>query len=167
MFATGEETILGIDRQPVNANELLASGASGNEIDGRPWLLDCREVSRLLGIGRTKAYQMMTRTELPLVRIGRSVRVPRAALSTWISAKLVTGPEDEIRDGLGREHAGSAQIPGSNPRPPTIVRTLLGAGDDRQPDRAFNRFRGIAASKAVRTLPGSSGDISDACACII
>src|ERR1700687_3835775 len=92
----------------MNANELLASGTSGNEIDGRPWLLDCREVSRLLGIGRTKAYQMMRRTEVPVVRIGRSVRVPRGALRTWISGTLVTGPEDEIRDGLSKGRTGSA-----------------------------------------------------------
>ena len=93
----------------MNANEsLVASGASGNEIDERSWLLDSREVARLLGIGRTKAYQMMTRTELPVVRIGRSVRVPRAALSTWISTKLATGPKVEIRDGLSRGRTGSA-----------------------------------------------------------
>src|ERR1700693_4888260 len=96
-----------MNRQPMNADELLASGASGNETDGRPWLLDCNEVSRLLGIGRTKAYQMIRRTEVPVVRIGLSVRVPRGALSTWISAKLATGPGDEIREGLSRERAGS------------------------------------------------------------
>ena len=51
-----------------------------------PWLLDSREVSRLLGIGRTKVFQMMARTELPVVRVGRCVRVPREALCVWIDA---------------------------------------------------------------------------------
>jgi excisionase family DNA binding protein len=55
-------------------------------------LLDSREVSRLLGIGRTKAFEMMARAEIPVVRIGRSVRVPRAALADWISIR--TAPID-------------------------------------------------------------------------
>jgi excisionase family DNA binding protein len=52
-------------------------------------LLDSREVSRVLGIGRTKAFEMMARAELPVVRIGRCVRVPRDALAAWIRDKTV------------------------------------------------------------------------------
>jgi excisionase family DNA binding protein len=50
------------------------------------WLLDSRDLSRLLGIGRTKAFQLMARAEVPVIHIGRSVRVPRAALERWIEA---------------------------------------------------------------------------------
>ncbi len=50
-----------------------------------PWLLDSREVSRVLGIGRTKVFQMMARAELPVVYLGRSVRVPRQALEEWVN----------------------------------------------------------------------------------
>ncbi len=53
-----------------------------------PWLLDSCEVSLLLGIGRTKTFQMMARAELPVVHLGRCVRVPRAALQTWILDQL-------------------------------------------------------------------------------
>ncbi len=49
-----------------------------------PWLLDSRAVSRLLGIGRTKTFQMMATAELPTVRIGRCVRVPRESLLHWV-----------------------------------------------------------------------------------
>jgi excisionase family DNA binding protein len=48
-------------------------------------LLDSRDVSRLLGLGRTKVFEMMARSELPVIRIGRCVRVPREALMEWIS----------------------------------------------------------------------------------
>ena len=47
-------------------------------------LLDSRDVSRLLGLGRTKVFEMMARSELPVIRIGRCVRVPRDALMEWI-----------------------------------------------------------------------------------
>jgi len=49
-----------------------------------PLLLDSRDVSRLLGIGRTKVFQMMARAELPTIRLGRCVRVPQAALDEWV-----------------------------------------------------------------------------------
>ncbi|TME54077.1 MAG: helix-turn-helix domain-containing protein [Chloroflexi bacterium] len=52
-----------------------------------PWLLDSREVAHLLGIGRTKAFQLMLRQELPIVRIGRCVRVPTDGLATWIASR--------------------------------------------------------------------------------
>ena len=58
-------------------------------------LVDSREVARLLGIGRTKAFQMMARDELPVVRIGRCVRVSRAGLERWVteqSSQLTSEP---------------------------------------------------------------------------
>jgi len=48
------------------------------------WLLDSRDVARRLGIGRTKTFQLMASGELPTIRLGRCVRVPAAALQSWI-----------------------------------------------------------------------------------
>jgi len=141
----------------MNADELLASGASGNEkeIDGRPWLIDCREVSRLLGIGRTKAYQLMRRTEVPVVRIGRSVRVPRGALSTWITAKLATEPDDEILVGLSLGPTSSAsRLLDKTYEAQTSTST--GADDDDAPwlldSREVSRLLGIGRSKAFQMM---------------
>ncbi len=47
-------------------------------------LLRATEVATALGIGRSLAYQMIAAGVLPTVRLGRSVRVPRAALEDWI-----------------------------------------------------------------------------------
>jgi excisionase family DNA binding protein len=55
-------------------------------------LLDSRDVSRILGLGRTKVFAMMARAELPVVRIGRLVRVPRSALMAWIESETVCEP---------------------------------------------------------------------------
>ncbi len=38
----------------------------------------------MLGISRTKTFQIMASAELPTVRIGRCVRVPREALRYWL-----------------------------------------------------------------------------------
>ncbi len=56
-----------------------------------PLLLNSREVARLLCIGRTKAFQLMASGELPVVRIGRCVRVSRAAVGEWIDGQVEQG----------------------------------------------------------------------------
>lgn len=48
----------------------------------KEWL-SVTEVQQVLGIGRTKAYRMVTSGEIPAVRIGRLVRVNRAELDAW------------------------------------------------------------------------------------
>ena len=52
-------------------------------------LLDSRDVARLLGIGRSKVYMMLALGQLPTVRLGRCVRVPRPALERWLEAETV------------------------------------------------------------------------------
>ncbi len=48
-------------------------------------LLRVHEVAWLLGIGRSKTYELIARGDLPSLRIGRLVRVPRHALEQWIA----------------------------------------------------------------------------------
>jgi excisionase family DNA binding protein len=43
------------------------------------------ETARLLGISRTHAYELVTRGELPHVRLGRRIVVPRHAIETLLS----------------------------------------------------------------------------------
>ena len=45
------------------------------------------EVSELLGIGRSRAYELIASGILPSIRIGSSVRVPVEALRAWIDAQ--------------------------------------------------------------------------------
>ena len=52
-----------------------------------PLMYRADEVATALRIGRSKAYAMMASGELPTVRLGRAVRVPRAALEAWIRAQ--------------------------------------------------------------------------------
>jgi len=47
-------------------------------------LLRIEEAAKVLRLSRAKAYSMAQRGELPVVRIGRAVRVPAAALQRWV-----------------------------------------------------------------------------------
>ena len=46
--------------------------------------LSLKEVQQLVGIGRTKAYELVTTGELPAVRIGRCIRINRRELDEWL-----------------------------------------------------------------------------------
>jgi len=48
-------------------------------------LLRGREVAEALGVSRALAYRWMADGTLPVVRFGRAVRVPQAALRGWIA----------------------------------------------------------------------------------
>ena len=47
-------------------------------------LLKPMEAAEILGIGRSRMYEMLAQGELPSIRIGRSVRIPVDALQLWI-----------------------------------------------------------------------------------
>ena len=50
-------------------------------------LLRPTEVAELLGVSRTKAYQLIQDGRIPVVRVTGSVRVPHRALMAWIAAQ--------------------------------------------------------------------------------
>ncbi len=68
------------------------------EEEMEPLLLRAGEVARLLCLGRSKVFAMLAAGELPTVRFGRSVRVPRVALERWI--------EERTQQASGTGYAG-------------------------------------------------------------
>jgi excisionase family DNA binding protein len=55
-------------------------------------LLTAEDVAHRLSVGRATAYELMASGVLPVVRIGRSVRVPAQALDKWIEGKAKNPP---------------------------------------------------------------------------
>jgi excisionase family DNA binding protein len=49
-------------------------------------LLRLDQVADLLGIGRTTAYAMAAKGDLPVVRVGRQIRVRPEDLEEWLRA---------------------------------------------------------------------------------
>jgi excisionase family DNA binding protein len=50
-------------------------------------LLRVREAAQITGYSTAFMYTILARGELPVVRVGRSIRIPADALATWIRAK--------------------------------------------------------------------------------
>jgi excisionase family DNA binding protein len=83
-----------------------------------PLLLRATEVGKLLGLGRSKVFAMVAAGQLPAIRIGRSVRVPREALERWVREQTVAVDEGndavismDVRPHLQRR----GQTPSRNP----------------------------------------------------
>lgn len=54
------------------------------QLSSAPLLLKPVEVAELLGVSRSKVFAMLAAGELPVVRLGRVVRVPRRDLEAWL-----------------------------------------------------------------------------------
>jgi excisionase family DNA binding protein len=65
------------------------------DVQGLPPALTMRDVQDYLGISRPKTYELAHTRGFPVVRFGRTIRVPRDAFLRWIDEKA--GIEGEGR----------------------------------------------------------------------
>lgn len=54
---------------------------------GLPPVMTVEEVAAFLRIGRSSAYELARTGHLPAIRLGRTWRVPRAALLAWLESQ--------------------------------------------------------------------------------
>jgi excisionase family DNA binding protein len=57
-----------------------------------PRVFTVLEVAKILRIGRISAYQAIERGEIPSVRVGRRILVPRAAFEAMLSLSATPKP---------------------------------------------------------------------------
>jgi excisionase family DNA binding protein len=55
-------------------------------------LLRVKDVQRLLSLGATSVYALIERGQLPVVRVGRSIRVRPEALEAFVEANTTAPP---------------------------------------------------------------------------
>lgn len=53
-------------------------------VENLPQVLKVKEVATILRISLSQAYELIARREIPCVRIGRIIRVPRTALEQYL-----------------------------------------------------------------------------------
>ncbi len=69
-------------------------------------MMTVSEAASYLRISRDLAYELIARGELPHLRLGRAIRVPRFGLEQWIarSAGLPLGEPVTVTSARPREH---------------------------------------------------------------
>ena len=50
-------------------------------------LLKVSEAGEMIGVGRSRMYEMLYTGEIPSIRIGKSIRIPVKALNEWVEAR--------------------------------------------------------------------------------
>jgi excisionase family DNA binding protein len=74
-----------------NQQEGGSEHKGGNEYEGGALLLTMIEAARVLSIGRTTMYDLVGAGEIDVVHIGRSARVPAAALEEFVERQRRNG----------------------------------------------------------------------------
>ena len=56
-------------------------------------LLTVPEAAKLLRISRNLAYELVARNEIPAIRLGRVIRVPKHGLTEWLDRQIDGGTD--------------------------------------------------------------------------
>jgi excisionase family DNA binding protein len=64
------------------------------------------EVAEMLAIGRSKTYELIASSRLPVVHLGRCVRVPAYALQHWLAAQGQNGAQSTVPEAERSLRAG-------------------------------------------------------------
>jgi excisionase family DNA binding protein len=64
----------------------MSSQEASRRAEQRRVTLTVNETAKRLGIGRNQAYEAVKRGEIPVIRIGRRLLVPEAALDKMMNA---------------------------------------------------------------------------------
>ncbi len=67
-------------RSNTSQEEMMSSVDRSTPLDRLPQYLTIEEICHLLNIGRSLGYELVRSGELPAIRFGRLLRIPKSAL---------------------------------------------------------------------------------------
>jgi excisionase family DNA binding protein len=59
-------------------------------------IMDIKEVSEYLGIGKSKIYNLIKMKKIPASKIGRQYRFSKEVVDTWLKDKIITKKDNTI-----------------------------------------------------------------------
>jgi excisionase family DNA binding protein len=60
-------------------------------------VMDIKELSEYLGIGKSKIYSLIRQKKIPASRIGRQYRFSKEVIDGWLKEKIITkNPENRL-----------------------------------------------------------------------
>lgn len=57
-------------------------------------IMDIKELSEYLGIGKSKIYSLIRMKKIPASKIGRQYRFSKDVVDSWLKDKIITRKED-------------------------------------------------------------------------
>ena len=57
-------------------------------------VMDIKELSSYLGIGKSKIYGLIRQRKIPASRIGRQYRFSKNVVDLWLKEQLITAPQE-------------------------------------------------------------------------
>lgn len=57
-------------------------------------IMDIKELSEYLGIGKSKIYALIRAKKIPASKIGRQYRFSKGVVDNWLKEKIITRKED-------------------------------------------------------------------------
>ncbi len=77
--------------------------------DNLPDVLTVVEAARFLRIGRSAAYEAVRTGEIPSQRIGKLIRIPRAALLEWLGQSETAGHLSQGQPAASSKEEGTGE----------------------------------------------------------
>ncbi|OGS02018.1 MAG: hypothetical protein A2204_03335 [Elusimicrobia bacterium RIFOXYA1_FULL_47_7] len=59
-------------------------------------VMDIKELSEYLGIGKSKIYSLIRQKKIPASRIGRQYRFSKEVVNAWLKERIITRKEDPV-----------------------------------------------------------------------
>ena len=59
-------------------------------------VMDIKELSNYLGIGKSKIYSLIRQKKIPASRIGRQYRFSKDVVDAWLREKIITGKDENF-----------------------------------------------------------------------
>ena len=61
-------------------------------------IMDIKELSEYLGIGKSKIYSLIRMKKIPASKIGRQYRFSKDIVDNWLRDKIITIKEDNLQN---------------------------------------------------------------------
>ncbi len=70
-------------------------------------IMDIKELSEYLGIGKSKIYSLIRMKKIPASKIGRQYRFSKDVVDNWLKDKIITRKEDSQPTQNNKENASA------------------------------------------------------------
>lgn len=69
----------------------MSNSKSATTFDDLPLILNVNDVASILGISKVSAYELVKSKGFPVVRVGRRIKIPKAAFIEWLDDQSKRG----------------------------------------------------------------------------